>query len=213
MRLLLVRHSESVGNREMRLQGQTEFPLTERGRRQSEQLAASLAQQSLAAVYSSPTRRALETAKAIAGRFGVEVEAEPALEEYDFGDLSGLTWPEIKERRPQLIEQLLGDSAEYPDYPGEEGREAFRERVSGALWRLAERHAEDEVVVVVTHAGPIAVFLLDVLQRGYQRPIPFTLGNASVTAVEVAEAQPIGPRAVLVWLNDTCHLDRTQQRK
>ena len=206
MRLLLIRHAESVGNRELRLQGRTDFPLTTRGRRQADELAASLAERQVIAVYSSPIRRTLDTAEAIAGRLGLTVEVQAALQEYDFGEMSGLTWREIQERRPQLIEQLLSDSADYPDYPGEEGREPFRQRVCGALWAIAERHTGKEPVAVVTHAGPIAVFLLDVLQRGYHRPMPFTVDNASVTTVEITEAQPVRPRAVLVGLNDTCHL-------
>ncbi len=206
MRLLLIRHAESTGNRQRRLQGRADFPLTERGRRQAQELATALSRQAIRAVHSSPIKRALDTAEAIAARFGLKVEIETALQEYDFGELSGLTWPEIRERRPQLIEQLLSDSADFPRYPAEEGREAFRERVCRALWGIAERHAGEEAVAVVTHAGPIAVFLLDILQRGYQRPIPFTLGNASVTTAEIAEPQPFRPRAVLVGLNDTCHL-------
>ncbi len=206
MRLLLIRHAESVGNRERRLQGRTESPLTTRGRRQAEELATALSQQPVAAAYSSPIKRALETAKAIASRLSLTVETEPALQEYDFGEMSGLTWPDIRERRPQLIEQLLSGSAAFPHYPGEEGREPFRQRVCGALWGIAERHGGEESVVLVTHAGPIAVFLMDLLQRGYHRPIPFTLDNASVTTVEVVEPQPFRPRAVLVELNDTCHL-------
>ena len=206
MHLLLIRHAESVGNRELRLQGQAEFPLTERGRRQAEELAASLAERQVIAVYSSPIRRALDTAEAIASPLGLTVEVQAALQEYDFGKLSGLTWPEIREQRPQLIEHLLSDSADFPDYPGEEGRELFRQRVCKALWGISEQHAGDGSVAVVTHAGPVAVFLLDVLERGYHRPMPFTLDNASVTIVEIAEPQPIRPRAVLVGLNDTCHL-------
>ena len=206
MRLLLIRHAESLGNRELRLQGQVEFPLTERGRRQAEELAALLAERQVIAVYSSPIRRALDTAEAIASPLGLTVEVQAALQEYDFGKLSGLTWPEIREQRPRLIEQLLSDSADYPDYPGEEGREQFRQRVCEALWAISERQTGEESVAVVTHAGPIGVFLLDVLQRGYHRPMPFTLDNASVTTVEIAELQPVRPRAILVGLNDTCHL-------
>lgn len=165
-----------------------------------------LSQDRAAAVCSSPIGRALETAEAIAARLGLTVEVEAALQEYDFGEMSGLTWVEIRERRPQLIEQLLSDSSDYPQYPGEEGREPFRKRVCEVLWDIAERNAGEEAVAVVTHAGPIAVFLLEVLQRGYQRPIPFTLDNASLTTVEIVEPQPFGPRVVLVGLNDTCHL-------
>ncbi len=206
MQLLLIRHAESVGNRELRLQGRAEFPLTERGRGQAKELATAVAARTVSAVYSSPLRRALDTAREIAGRLGLTVEVQPALQEYDFGELSGLTWPEIIERSPGLIEELLSDSADYPSYPGEEGRESFRRRVSEALWGISKRHASDEAVAVVTHAGPIAVFLLDMLERSYRRPMPFTLENASVTTVEIAQPEPFRPRAVLVGLNDTCHL-------
>lgn len=208
MQLLLVRHAESQGNRESRLQGRREFPLTERGRRQAQALAGRVAALSLAAVYASPIRRAMDTAQPMAARAGLSVQAEPRVQEYDFGEaLSGLTWQEIREKRPQLIEALLSNQANFPHYPGEEGREAFRERVCAALWEIAERHDEDEAVAVVTHAGPIAVFLLEALGRAYRRPIPFTVDNASLSALEFNPKAPPGfPRAVLVGLNDTCHL-------
>lgn len=206
MRLLLIRHAESTGNRQGRLQGRADFPLTERGRRQAQELAATLSRRPISAVSSSPIRRALDTAEAVAGPLELEVESQAALQEYDFGELSGLTWTDIRERRPHLFEQLLSDSAEFPHYPGEEGREAFRERVCEALGTIADRYEGEEAVAVVTHAGPIAAFLMDIFKRGYQRPIPFTLDNASVTTVEIAEPQSFRPRAMLVGLNDTCHL-------
>src|SRR3990172_8928234 len=160
MRLLLVRHAESVGNSERRLQGRAEYPLTDRGLRQANELAAALATAPVRGVYSSPIRRALDTAEAIAVRLGLTVEVRPALQEYDFGELSGLTWPQIQERRPRLVEEILSEGAEFPAYPGEEGREAFRTRVLDTLWAIAEKHEGDQAVTVVTHAGPIGVFLL-----------------------------------------------------
>jgi len=211
MRLFLVRHAESLGNREMRLQGRRDFPLTEQGWHQVAALAARLAALPLAAVYASPIRRAMDTAAPIAEQVRLDVRIEPRIQEYDFGEaLSGLTWREIREREPALIEALLGSEADFPCYPGEEGREPFRQRVRGAMWEIVGRHEADEAVVVVTHAGPITVFLLEALGRPYRRPIPFAIDNASVTTVEFnSNAPPNFPRAVLVGLNDTCHLRAT----
>jgi broad specificity phosphatase PhoE len=206
MRWLLIRHGESVGNREWRLQGQREYPMTERGRCQAEALAHRLARRRVAAVYSSPLQRAWETATVIAGALGLEAQALPAIQEYDFGELSGLTWREIRERAPAVAEAVVSHSVEYPHYPGEEGRENFRQRVCDALWDLRERH-RGETVAVVTHAGAIAVFLLAVLGRPYQRPIPFVVENGSITVVETLEQSGLGaPPAMLVSLNDVCHL-------
>ncbi len=192
----------------MRLQGRREFPLTERGCRQAEALAGRLSAQAVAAVYASPIRRAMDTADAIAARLGLGVQAEPRVQEYDFGEaLSGLTWPEIQEKRPELVQALLAHAEEFPAYPGEEGREEFERRVCQALAEIAERHQGNEAVAVVTHAGPIVVFLLETLGRAYRRPIPFTVDNASLTTVELnAKAPPGFPRAVVVGINDTCHL-------
>jgi broad specificity phosphatase PhoE len=206
MRWLLIRHGESEGNREWRLQGQREYPMTERGRCQAEALARRLARWQIAAVYSSPLQRARETAAVIAEALGLAVQVLPGVEEYDFGELSGLTWWEIQKRAPALAAAAASRSAEYPHYPGEEGREAFRRRVCGALRGLREDHGGD-TVAVVTHAGVIAVFLMDVLCRPYRRPIPFVVENGSITVVETLAQRWAGaPAAVLASLNDVCHL-------
>lgn len=206
MRWLLIRHGESVGNREWRLQGQKEFPLSERGRRQAELVARRLADMDIEAVYSSPIRRAWDTAEVIARRVELAVQALFGVQEYDFGELSGLTWPEIHRRAPEVTATMASRGGEFPDYPGEEGRDAFRERVCAALWGLQERH-EGETVAVVTHAAAILVFLLDVLGLSYRRRLPFALDNGSITVVETGpRGWPGAPPAVLVSLNDVCHL-------
>jgi broad specificity phosphatase PhoE len=62
---------------------------------------------------------------------------------------------------------------------------------------------------VITHAGPISVFLLDVLGREYARPIPFVLDNASITSVEVNSGTHL-PQMVVTGINDACHVDQIQ---
>jgi probable phosphoglycerate mutase len=208
VRLLLIRHAESEGNAQGRLQGRKEYPLTARGVVQAAALAQRLAVEPIAAVYASPIRRALDTALAVGTQLGSEVIAEPRLQEYDFGDvLSGLTWQEIREQQPEILSALISGDSEFPRYPGEEGRLAFRERVCAAVADIASRHSGDDAVVVVTHAGPIVVYLMEALGRNYSRPIPFSIDNASVTTVELAASPtPFQPAAVVTGINDTCHL-------
>jgi len=212
VRLVLVRHGESVGNAERRLQGQGDYPLTERGRDQSRRLAERLAGPELAAVYSSPIARARETAELIAAPHGLSVVLLPGVREYDFGDAAGLTYREIVERYPEVVEAYR-KGPDYPRFPGEEGREAFRQRVTEALWRLAEQHPRQNVVVV-THAGPIAVFCLEVLGMPYRRPVPFAFDNGSLSVIEIRDGPGLPmdprPRAMLLALNDTCHLDEAE---
>jgi probable phosphoglycerate mutase len=209
MKLVLIRHAESQGNLELRLQGRREFPLTELGKAQARALASRLAALPLAAIYSSPIGRAMETAEVIAAKAGLEVVSEPRVQEYDFGDaVSGRTWDEIREGSPEVVEAMRNNESEFPRYPGEEGRAAFQDRVRSVMGELNERHPGDETVAVVTHAGPITVMLLDALGRPYSRPIPFVLDNASITTIEVNNGSaPHLPPAIVTGINDGCHVD------
>jgi broad specificity phosphatase PhoE len=211
MRLFLIRHGESEGNTELRLQGQREYPLTERGREQSRLVAERLRRLSLGALYSSPIRRARLTADVIAEATGLEVTELPGVQEYDFGELSGMTYRELVEKHPEIVEQYRR-GPDYPSFPGAEDREAFRRRVCEALWGVVERHPGASAAVVA-HAGPIALFCLEVLGLPYRRPLPLRIYNGSITVVEVRDGPPSGrdpqPRAVLAALNDTCHLQGT----
>lgn len=204
--LILVRHGESEGNVEGRLQGQRDYPLTTLGQRQVEATAKRLALKKVTAVYSSPIKRALATAEAIVQPHALSVRPVSEIQEYDFGDLSGLTWSQIKEQAPEVAKEIRTARLEYPSYPGEEGREVFRKRVRNGLMAIAARHTGDERVVVVSHAGPIAAFAQHVLGRKYLRPNPFQIGNCSLTTIEFRDAPQGLPTAALVGLNDICHL-------
>jgi broad specificity phosphatase PhoE len=158
------------------------------------------------AVYTSPIRRALDTATIIAGACGLQPTPDHRLQEYDFGEaLSGLTWPEIRQRAPEVVKALASDGPDFPSYPGEEGRAVFRARVKAAVEEILRRHAGDGAVAVVTHAGPIVALVMELLGRAYSRPIPFRIDNASLTELEVDGLRGPG-RAALLRLNDTCHL-------
>jgi len=214
MNLLLIRHAESQGNFELRLQGRREFPLTDLGIAQAQALAARLAPLQIAAIYSSPIGRAIETAEVIAAKVGLEVIPESRVQEYDFGEaVSGRTWEEIRVGSPEVVAAMRSSESEFPRYPGEEGRAAFQERVRSAFTDLTECHTGDQSLAVVTHAGPITVMLLDALARPYGRPIPFVLDNASITSVEVNSGGASHlPPMVVTGINDTCHVAHLQSR-
>lgn len=191
-----------MGNAERRLQGQGDFPLSERGHAQAERLAVRLSQRERpVALYASPLLRTQQTAEVVAAALDLEFETVPDMREYDFGEASGLTWTEVAERYPDLIAAVRSRTAEYPQYPGEEGREVFRARVCQAVWSACEGHNQRDCVAIVTHAGPIVVTCLEVLGLPYQRPAAFAVDNCSITTIELA---PDGQ--VLVSTNDTCHL-------
>jgi 2,3-bisphosphoglycerate-dependent phosphoglycerate mutase len=133
--LLLVRHGETDWNADGRLQGHTDRPLSEFGRRQASRLAEELGDEQLEAIYASDLSRARETAEIVGERLGLAVVLDPDLREKDWGTWEGLTAVE----RDQV--EFMGESTQ-----------AHRDRILGALRRIAERHPGGRVLVV-THGG------------------------------------------------------------
>ena len=134
--LLLVRHGETDWNADGRLQGQTDRPLNDYGRRQAQQLAEAFETEGLEAIYSSDLARARETAEIVGERLGLPVALDPDLREKDWGNWEGLT-PVERDRV-----EFVGETTE-----------AHQERTLRALRRIAERHGGDRPVLVVTHGG------------------------------------------------------------
>ena len=201
MRLILIRHAESQGNVENRFQGHVDYPLSPRGVEQARRLAARLRDRHLDHIYASPLLRANYTAEVVAEAKGMVVSPLPGVMEYHFGDLSGLSWAEIEERHPELAAAQRTRGRAYAAWPGEEGRDAFRERVCGALWALEADHAE-ETIAVVSHGGAIAVFCQSVLGLDHTHRPPFMVENTALFEIEVRNG-----RGTIWTANDTCHLD------
>jgi len=151
--LVLVRHGETDWNRERRFQGHADTPLNDSGRRQAGELAALLRGDGLSAVYTSPLRRAKETASVVAADLGLDAHELEELREIDVGDWQGLTIDEVRTRHPEQL-----DVAWRSGWPNGETHEELAERVLPALLDLDRRHA-GERVLGVTHAGPIRVVL------------------------------------------------------
>ena len=153
--ILLARHGETEWNRENRFQGHADPPLNDRGREQAAELAETLAAEEIAAVYSSPLRRAFETAEVVAARHALEAVPVEPLREVDVGSWQALTRADVQRRFPEQFQRWLDYGQGWDDG---ETYEAMGERVVAALEELAARH-EQEQVLVVTHGGPIRAAL------------------------------------------------------
>lgn len=147
--LVLVRHGETDWNRDRRVQGQTDIPLNETGRRQALALSAELNGRAFAAVYSSDLVRAYETATILAEPRSLTVIPVPALREKDFGSWEGLTDAEVLRRFPHALAGPWGDA---------ETSAEVSTRVVAAVSEIVAAHAGD-AVLVVTHGGPIRALL------------------------------------------------------
>jgi 2,3-bisphosphoglycerate-dependent phosphoglycerate mutase len=147
--LILIRHGETVWNREHRMQGQSDSPLSETGVRQARLLARRLKEIEFNSLYCSDSGRAHHTARAVAEETGHELIVEPRLRERHFGVFEGLTGPEIEAQHPEAYARFKSRDPHYA-MPGGESAAAFRDRALACLAEIAGRHVND-VVVIVTH--------------------------------------------------------------
>lgn len=192
--ILLARHGETDWNREKRWQGLTDASLNERGREQAGALAEKLEAVPLSAVYASDLRRAYETALVVAERKGLEVIPMRELREVDVGSWTGLSQDEIKERFRDAYTQMRTRTGR-----GWEGGETLAEmgrRVLDAVRRIAREHPGD-VVLVVTHSGPIRAVRAHALGLDYatDRKAAPMVDRVELSAVTVADGvfQPADP--------------------
>jgi broad specificity phosphatase PhoE len=207
MKLLLIRHGQSTGNAQGRVQGQADLPLTDLGRKQAVALARRLQREEWnpAAIYSSDLTRAAETAEILAADRGLRAVLDDRLREYDCGVLTNVIWRDIETLYPEIWHGLH-HSAEWVSIPGEEGNEAFQRRLAAVLADIQARHGDQEMVAMVTHGASLGTLLCHLLGLDSARPAPFRFGNTSLSIVEFHTRGP-----VLTLLNDACHLDGNLQ--
>jgi len=201
--LYLVRHGATDANlrRPYVLQGRgIDLPLNATGARQAERTADLLAKRPLAAVYSSPMRRALETARAIAARSGVEVVVRYPLIECNVGRWEGLSWDGIREQFPEAYEDFQRDPSRFPYLEGETYADVAQ-RVVPVLEQLFEAHRGQPFVVVghnIVNRVSVATFLGLDLARA--KEIHQANGGVNVIRRESGRTQ-------LVTLNSAFHLE------
>jgi len=197
-RLVLVRHGATEHSAAARFSGRNELPLDEAGRAQAAGLAAR-DYGKVAAVVSSPLRRAVETAEAIASPLGVAVDVVDDLVETDFGVWEGLTFAEALEADPDVMRRWHGSPEVAP--PGGESFGQVGTRVDRARTALTSTYP-DATVVVVTHVTPIKLLVCSALEAPPLAMFRLYLDTASVSIVDYYADGNASVRLV----NDTSHL-------
>jgi len=193
-RIVLVRHGETEWSRDGRHTGRADIPLTDRGREEARTLRAALAGFRFARVLVSPLQRARETC-ALAG-LGEHAEPCPDLMEWDYGDDEGLTYAEIRERRPEWV--LWRDGC-----PGGETPDDVAARADAVLAGVRETDGD---VALFSHGH-----LLRVLgSRWIDQPAAFGAHLMLDTAAVSVLSAERGITALERW-NDAGHLAAEQR--
>lgn len=176
--VVLVRHGETLWNREGRYQGQTDVPLSDVGRAQARALRERLAAHAhlfcprTTEVIASDLARAWETAEIAFGVAGRVVHRDPELRECRYGIFEGRTREEIEARWPDLFAEWCKGTA-HVRTPGGETREEVRARTRAATLRHLARAREHAYLVAVVHGGVMRQLAPEA--EGYENVAAFAL--------------------------------------
>ncbi len=196
---LLVRHGETTWGAEARFAGREDVPLTARGARQAQAVAARIRPMAPSIVLTSPLQRCRTTAEAIAGAARVRVVVEERLNDGLLGQWTGLRAVEIAQRWPAEFASWRSDPDAEP--PGGESFTGIRERIRPVLNETVESF-RGHTVVLVTHAATSKMILATALNVDSSMGYRVRVDTGSLTGFTV---EPDG--TVLVWVvNDTGHL-------
>ncbi len=196
-RIILVRHGKTDWNRELRIQGgSSDTPLNEEGRQQAENLASRLSQRSIQAIYSSPLKRALETAQIIARHHNLEVVVEKSLREVEAGKLEGATSAELGMR----FSELLTRDGVSKRVPGGESLADLQQRSWNFIQQSNRKYTDGELVIV-SHYFVILTIICSALMLPLSRITRFRLSTGCISIINLDEKE-----ARLELLNDTGYL-------
>jgi broad specificity phosphatase PhoE len=205
MLIFLVRHAESVWNRQKKLQGQKDPALSPYGREEAKRLARRFKGLKFAAAYSSPLKRAYETAEIIRGK-RAKIVREEGLKEIGLGSWEGRTVSQIRKTYGDAFRQWALRPSRVTVPNGEDFKD-FVARVRSTLRSIERKHREGNVLVVC-HGGVISTYVTQVLHLPPDDVWCLAVKNASLTIVNA------GPGIhKIVTFNDIGHLMSLKEMK
>lgn len=185
-RLLILRHASTAETGKTlsgRLPG---IPLSVKGRAEAQAMADALATTPIAAIYSSPIERTVETATIIAAHHKLRVKKDKGLLEADYGDWSGKKLTQLH-KAPQW--PLIQRAPSHAAFPGGETMRSMQHRIIDGIPRIAAAHP-NETIVLVSHADPIKSYVAHVLGMHLDQFQRIDISPASLTRVDLHHALP-----------------------
>ncbi|GAB4320610.1 MAG: histidine phosphatase family protein [Phototrophicales bacterium] len=206
-RLVFIRPGETDWNLVGRWQGWVAIPLNDLGRVQVQRLANFIRNMGISKLYSSDTRRAVDTAVILAEALGFEPVFDQRLRERSIGHWQGLTVPEIHGWYKEEYYQMLQDPDNYR-IPGGESLNDVRQRAEAVLQEIIDQAiaSEHETVGIISHTSSIVMMLKYLIPDIQLENVHF--GNASVTTVLRDENGVYRTTAI----NDLSHLEGLEAR-
>jgi len=206
-KLILIRHGECDGNIEGRFRGRFDFPLNQQGIQQAHELSKILKKFDFKFIYSSPLKRARQTADIIATHAPSEVISSEAFNNISLGPWNGELKTEIEKKYP-LEYKIWMKNPEDLNFPGLENLNDVKDRVLRGVKELQSKHPQ-ETIIVVTHRAVLKPLIAGLLELKSPWFWKIHLDNASITTFELN----LNDNFMLTKLNHTDHLSAFVEEK
>ena len=199
-KIILVRHGQTEWNIVERFRGRVDIPLNDKGLQQAKITGERIKKNwKPVAIYSSPLKRAIQTAQQIAQSLNLKIKPAEGLIDINYGKWQGLTPQTARTLWPELVANWY-DHPEMVQIPDGESLKQVRDRAMAALIEICKSHA-DEQIVLVSHTVINRLILLGVLDLGNERFWHLHQDPCAINLIELSEKG-----FTLVFMNDTCHL-------
>lgn len=202
MILYVVRHGESTHNAEGRIQGQSDPSLSELGCRQGTRAAETLRSVHFDAIYSSPLRRAAETAEILAKQDSLEIHYDDRLMEVHVGHVQDKRREEVMQFHPEVVPGWRSGQLDFR-FPGGESRSEVIARGKAVFEEICR--AGHQQAILFSHGGLILAAMKALLGIPSDQP-PHALRNASITKLRVTPSENGTLEAELLDFDNTDHL-------
>ena len=202
--IILTRHGETDWNLNEVFRGRIDVELNETGVRQAELLGRHLSDVKIDFIYSSPLKRALKTAEAIAGYQALDVNIVQGLIDFDYGEWQGLSHQEVKDRYQELYAEWLR-RPERVRMPAGESLEDVRKRAMTVVHDIMGIYHEGRVVLV-SHRVVNKVLICSLLGLNNTH-----FWNIKLDACGITSFTYEGGRFILTRHNDTSHLKSVKE--
>ncbi|MCQ4725060.1 histidine phosphatase family protein [Anaerotignum faecicola] len=199
VKLYLIRHGETEWNKAKRFQGWTDIELSQEGRRQASLLGERFKKIDIDEIYSSPLKRAVETARPIADIKGLEIKTNENFKEINFGEWEGMTAKEISTKYGKSFDEFI----KYPEngtFPGDISFAHVTERIKIGLRDVLDGK-DDKNIAIVSHGGIVRLIIKYLMAFEGEWYNKTWIDNTSVSIVEVRKHGNL-----LRVLNDYSHL-------
>jgi phosphoserine phosphatase len=197
--IILVRHGETEWNKSEIFRGRVDVDLDATGIRQAELLGKYLSADKIDIIYSSPLKRAVKTAEAIARFQKIKVDIVDNLIDFDCGEWQGLTLEEVKDRYEELYQDWL-DTPEQVKIPGGESLEDVLTRAMPFVVDSVMRCREGRIALV-SHRVVLKVLICALLKLSNEHFWDIKLDNSAITRFNYD-----GNHVILTEHNNTSYL-------